>query len=107
MIVDIQLSHFNSRTRELQYIDAVNVTDSKKGWLTFNISEALDHWMNNPDGNRGLYLSVHPADRSGKGRFIFSNFLLLLSKKIPQDIRYLKSQIEIFILNIHFITLFP
>ncbi|XP_024871099.1 protein 60A [Temnothorax curvispinosus] len=44
--------------RELQYIDAVNVTDSKRGWLTFNTTEALDHWINNPEGNRGLYLSV-------------------------------------------------
>ncbi|KAL0101698.1 hypothetical protein PUN28_019100 [Cardiocondyla obscurior] len=50
-------------TRELQYIDATNVTDYKRGWLTFNISEAFEHWVNNPDGNRGLYLSVHPADR--------------------------------------------
>lgn len=51
--------------RELQYIDAVNITTTcKKGWLTFNVSEALDHWINDPEGNRGLYLSVHPADRS-------------------------------------------
>ncbi|EZA54725.1 hypothetical protein DMN91_006821 [Ooceraea biroi] len=51
-------------TRELQYIDAINATTGKEGWLTLNVSEALEHWVNNPDGNRGLYLSVHPADRS-------------------------------------------
>lgn len=50
-------------TQELQYIDAVNVTDRKEGWLTLNISEALNHWVNNPNGNEGLYLSVHPTDR--------------------------------------------
>ncbi|KAL6254675.1 hypothetical protein P5V15_013982 [Pogonomyrmex californicus] len=59
-----QVLKIENGTRELQYIDAVNVTSSKEGWLTLNISEALDHWVNNPDGNRGLYLSVHSADRS-------------------------------------------
>lgn len=54
------------RTRELQYVDAVNTTTGKEGWLTLNISESLSHWVNNPDGNKGLYLSVHPADRSGE-----------------------------------------
>lgn len=81
MIVELQLSHLNFRTafRELQYIDAINITSNKEGWLTLNISEALDHWVNNPSGNQGLYLSVHPVDRSGK-RFIFSSFLPLFSK---------------------------
>lgn len=47
-------------------MDAVNTTTGKEGWLTLNISESLSHWVNNPDGNKGLYLSVHPADRSGE-----------------------------------------
>jgi len=64
---------FNFRIRELQSVDAINVTTSKESWLTLNVSEALHHWVNNPDGNRGLYLSVHPADRSGK-RLFFSIF---------------------------------
>lgn len=50
-------------TRELQYVDAINVTNSQEGWLTLNVTAALDHWVNNPSGNRGLYISVHPADR--------------------------------------------
>jgi bone morphogenetic protein 7 len=50
----------------LQHVDAVNATTGKEGWLTLNVSEALEHWMNKPDENRGLYLSVHPAERSGK-----------------------------------------
>ncbi|KYN44416.1 Protein 60A [Trachymyrmex septentrionalis] len=50
--------------RELQYIDAINITDNKQGWLTLNISEAFEHWVKDSNENRGLYLSVHPADRS-------------------------------------------
>ncbi|KYN10951.1 PREDICTED: protein 60A [Trachymyrmex cornetzi] len=50
--------------RELQYIDAINITDNKEGWLTLNISEAFEHWVKDSNENRGLYLSVHPADRS-------------------------------------------
>ncbi|EGI59270.1 PREDICTED: protein 60A isoform X1 [Acromyrmex echinatior] len=50
--------------RELQYIDAINITDNKEGWLTLNISEAFEHWVKDSKENRGLYLSVHPADRS-------------------------------------------
>ncbi|XP_001603876.1 protein 60A [Nasonia vitripennis] len=49
--------------RELQYIDAVNATAGREGWLSLNVSEALQYWVANPAGNRGLYLSVHPADR--------------------------------------------
>ncbi|XP_074102255.1 glass bottom boat [Cotesia typhae] len=50
--------------KELQYVDSVNTTTGKESWLTLNVSAALQHWVNNPEGNRGLYLSVHPADRS-------------------------------------------
>lgn len=63
-ITAYRVLNIENGTRELQYVDAINVTSSKEGWLTLNISKALDHWVNNPDGNRGLYLSVHPADRS-------------------------------------------
>ncbi|XP_025158147.1 protein 60A isoform X2 [Harpegnathos saltator] len=45
--------------RRLKYVDSINSTTSKQGWLSLNVSEALEHWVNNPDGNRGLYLSVH------------------------------------------------
>jgi len=66
VIREIQLFRSAFRTRELQHVDTVNATTGKEGWLTLNVSEALEHWMNKPDENRGLYLSVHPAERSGK-----------------------------------------
>lgn len=64
MITAYRVLRTDDGTRELQYVDAVNTTTGKEGWLTLNVSEALAHWVNNPDGNKGLYLSVHPADRS-------------------------------------------
>ncbi|XP_015113215.1 protein 60A [Diachasma alloeum] len=51
-------------TKELQYVDSVNTTTNKEGWLTLNVTEPLVHWVNNSKGNRGFYISVHPADRS-------------------------------------------
>lgn len=68
----------------MQYVDSTNTTINQEGWITLNVSEALQHWINNPDGNRGLYLSVHPADRSGNIIFyylIFFNMLRLLLEK--------------------------
>ncbi|XP_014481854.1 PREDICTED: protein 60A [Dinoponera quadriceps] len=50
--------------RRLKYVDSINSTTSREGWLSLNVSEALGHWVNNPDGNRGLYLSVHLAGGS-------------------------------------------
>ncbi|XP_034944519.1 protein 60A [Chelonus insularis] len=64
MITTYRVLRAPDGTKELQYIDSVNTTTGKEGWLTLNVSEALQHWVNNPEGNRGLYLSVHPADRS-------------------------------------------
>ncbi|XP_011648101.2 protein 60A [Pogonomyrmex barbatus] len=81
-----QVLKIENGTRELQYIDAVNVTSSKEGWLTLNISEALDHWVNNPDGNRGLYLSVHSADRSVSIRDTSS---AIASSCLPTLMRYI------------------
>nr|BBD17787.1 glass bottom boat [Athalia rosae] len=50
--------------RELQYVDSMNTSTGREGGLTLNVSEPLQHWVNDPEANRGLYLSVHPADRS-------------------------------------------
>lgn len=47
------------------------MTTNQEGWLTLNVTGALDHWVNNPDENRGLYLSVHPADRLGEQDIYF------------------------------------
>ncbi|XP_014212014.1 protein 60A-like [Copidosoma floridanum] len=49
--------------RELQFVDAVNASAGRTGWLTLNVTAAVRHWVRDPAGNRGLYLSVHPADR--------------------------------------------
>lgn len=64
MITAYRLLRTDDGTRELQFVDSVNTTVGKEGWLTLNVSEALEHWVNNPEGNKGLYLSVHPAHRS-------------------------------------------
>ncbi|XP_066601960.1 protein 60A-like [Prorops nasuta] len=64
MVTAYRVLRTEDGTRELQYVDAVNTTVGREGWLTLNATEALQHWVNNPEGNRGLYLSVHPADRS-------------------------------------------
>ncbi|XP_015607274.1 protein 60A [Cephus cinctus] len=64
MITAYRVLRTEDGERELQYVDSVNTTTGHEGWLTLNVSEPLQHWVNNPDGNRGLYLSVHPADRS-------------------------------------------
>nr|KAF7430126.1 hypothetical protein H0235_006524 [Vespula pensylvanica] len=64
MITAYRVLRSEDGSRELQYVDAINTTIGREGWLTLNVSEPLSHWVNNPNGNRGLYLSVHPADRS-------------------------------------------
>ncbi|XP_012272417.1 protein 60A [Orussus abietinus] len=64
MITAYRVLRTEDGERELQYVDSVNTTTKREGWLTLNVTEPLQHWVNNPEGNRGLYLSVHPADRS-------------------------------------------
>ncbi|KAI4497246.1 hypothetical protein M0802_007730 [Mischocyttarus mexicanus] len=64
MITAYRVLKSEDGSRELQYVDAINTTIGREGWLTLNISEPLSHWVNNSKENRGLYLSVHPADRS-------------------------------------------
>ncbi|KAK0171257.1 hypothetical protein PV328_009007 [Microctonus aethiopoides] len=64
MITAYRVLRVEDGSKELQYIDSINTTSGKEGWLTLNISSCLQHWVNNQEGNRGLYLSVHPADRS-------------------------------------------
>ena len=64
------------RERELQYVDSVNTTTGREGWLSLNVSESLRHWVNSPEGNRGLYLSVHPADRFGE----YLSYVCLVAK---------------------------
>ncbi|XP_011504725.1 PREDICTED: protein 60A [Ceratosolen solmsi marchali] len=49
--------------RELEYLDAVNASSGREGWIALNVSAALEHWLRDPGANRGLYLSVHPAER--------------------------------------------
>ncbi|OAD60178.1 Protein 60A [Eufriesea mexicana] len=47
------------------YIDSSNTTIDKGGWITLNISRALDHWIKYPKENRGLFLAVHHIDYIG------------------------------------------
>ncbi|XP_043289574.1 protein 60A-like [Venturia canescens] len=50
--------------RRMQFVDTTNTTAGQEGWITLNVTESLDHWMNNPQDNKGLYLSVYSIDRS-------------------------------------------
>ena len=49
--------------KELQFVSSVNASAEHEGWITLNVSAAFQHWVHDPFSNRGLYLSVHPADR--------------------------------------------
>ncbi|XP_043473217.1 protein 60A [Leptopilina heterotoma] len=63
MITAYRVLRTEKGQRELQYVDSVNTT-LKNGWISLNVSAPLQHWVNNREGNQGLYLSVHPSDRS-------------------------------------------
>lgn len=54
------------RERELEYIAAINTTAGFSGWLELNLTSCLATWVAFPNSNKGLYLSVHPADKPGK-----------------------------------------
>ncbi|XP_044010319.1 protein 60A-like [Aphidius gifuensis] len=49
--------------KELKFVSSVNKTIKDQGWMTLNVTEAVQHWVNNPEDNKGLYLSVHPIGR--------------------------------------------
>ncbi|CAL7946844.1 unnamed protein product [Xylocopa violacea] len=55
-----------ARTRDggriKHYIDSANITIGEVGWITLNISQALEYWVKYPKENRGLFLAVHYVD---------------------------------------------
>ena len=55
--------------REIIYVDAVDTEFERVGWITLNISESLNFWINNNHrDNRGLTLVFHTLDGSGYRR---------------------------------------
>lgn len=54
------------RERELQSVATLKTTYDYTGWLEFNLTEPLSMWVAFPESNKGLYLSVHAADKAGK-----------------------------------------
>lgn len=72
------------RERELEFVKSVNTTASYSGWLELNITDCLPSWLAFPESNKGLYLSVHPADKPGKKKkSVFARFLAKTPIKIP------------------------
>lgn len=51
--------------RSKHYIDSANTTIRKEGWITLNISLALEHWIKYPKENRGLFIAVRRVDFTG------------------------------------------
>ncbi|RZC39571.1 glass bottom boat protein, partial [Asbolus verrucosus] len=58
-----ELVNTDSGERELEYISAINTTGRFTGWLGLNLTACLPTWVAFPNSNKGLYLSVHPADK--------------------------------------------
>ena len=54
-----RVSRLRNGESKWYYVNAVNTSSNYKGWITVNVSEALLHWTQNPEDNKGLYLSVH------------------------------------------------
>lgn len=48
------------------YINSVNTTTGKEGWITLNISRAFKYWVEHPKENRGLFLAVHRVEYTGR-----------------------------------------
>ncbi|XP_043270322.1 protein 60A-like [Venturia canescens] len=59
-----RVTYSSERERAMQFVDTINTTSGQEGWITLNVTESLDHWMKNPEDNKGLYLSVYPSDHS-------------------------------------------
>ncbi|KAG8291315.1 protein 60A [Homalodisca vitripennis] len=67
--------------KELEFVDAVNTSYSQEGWLIFNMTGPLTSWVTFPQTNKGLYMSVHPADR-------------LVHEMRPEDIGIVSTSLE-------------
>ena len=49
----------------LTYVDRMEVRGEQEGWISFNVSLVLKHWLKNPETNFGLQL-VCRLDSSGR-----------------------------------------
>lgn len=59
-----QLINSTNGESELEYISEVQTTAEYSGWLGINVTKCLSVWVAFPDFNKGIYLSVHPTDKS-------------------------------------------
>lgn len=69
----------NSSERELEFVTSVNTTSDYAGWIELNMTGPLSTWVAFPESNKGLYLSVHPADKTGKNVYLFQCLTYILS----------------------------
>ncbi|KAK5646801.1 hypothetical protein RI129_005265 [Pyrocoelia pectoralis] len=66
VVTAYQLIKSEEGERELEYITAVNTTGGFTGWLELNLTDSLSTWVAFPKSNKGLYLSVHPAEKAAR-----------------------------------------
>lgn len=72
---------YDDGQKELEFVDSVNTTAGNDGWLLFNLTGPLSSWVAFPHSNRGLYLSVHPANG-------------IIHEMRPEDIGIISSPLE-------------
>ncbi|XP_076298543.1 protein 60A-like [Lasioglossum baleicum] len=60
-----RVADMKSGKRIKEYINSVNTTADKVGWITVDISQALKYWVNHPRKNRGLHIVVYDVDYVG------------------------------------------
>ncbi|XP_030749587.1 protein 60A [Sitophilus oryzae] len=63
-----QLTDSTEGENELEYISEVETSFDFTGWLGVNVTRCLASWVAFPNSNRGIYLSVHQADKSHEVR---------------------------------------
>ncbi|XP_076654184.1 protein 60A-like isoform X1 [Halictus rubicundus] len=60
-----RVAQIKNGRRIKHYINSANTTTNKEGWITLNISQGLEYWVNHPKENRGLFVAVHDVDYIG------------------------------------------
>ena len=46
------------------YVNSVKIAINKGGWISLNISQALEHWIKFPEENEGLFFAIYFDDQS-------------------------------------------
>ena len=54
----------------LRFVDRLELDSEQEGWVAFNVSLVLKHWLMNPEENFGLQLICRSS--TGKQSYIFS-----------------------------------